>query len=152
MARITKAQLEEHINNLENELEQYKNWLMESESKYNNLLEMKDEQLNNLPAYQQMKKHVERLEFINNEQQDTIKQLEHNNKSLKEYINNRTIIEHNMRKAGRKPKSKEQLESELKILEKLLEESRDERSICKIMKISRATYYRLKRQLKMSQA
>lgn len=51
MAKVTKAQLEEHIKNLENELKQYKNWLMESESKYNDLLEMKDGALNNLPAY-----------------------------------------------------------------------------------------------------
>ena len=64
MAKVTKAQLEEHIKNLENELKQYKNWLMESENKYNDLLEMKDEQLNNLPAYKQMKNHVERLEFL----------------------------------------------------------------------------------------
>ena len=148
MAKVTKAQLEEHIKNLENELKQYKNWLMESENKYNDLLEMKDEQLNNLPAYKQMKNHVERLEFLNKEQQGTIEWLQHDNKHLKEYIDSRTLIEHNIRKAGRKPKSKEQLESELKNLEILLKESKDERSICKTMKISRATYYRLKRNLK----
>ncbi len=148
MAKVTKAQLEEHIKNLENELKQYKNWLMESENKYNDLLEMKDEQLNNLPAYKQMKNHVERLEFLNKEQQGTIEWLQHDNKHLKEYIDSRTLIEHNIRKAGRKPKSKEQLESELKNLEILLKEDKDERSICKTMKISRATYYRLKRNLK----
>ncbi|WP_321781167.1 hypothetical protein [uncultured Alistipes sp.] len=148
MAKVTKAQLEEHIKNLENELKQYKNWLMESENKYNDLLEMKDEQLNNLPAYKQMKNHVERLEFLNKEQQGTIEWLQHDNKHLKEYIDSRTLIEHNIRKAGRKPKSKEQLESELKNLEILLKEGKDERSICKTMKISRATYYRLKRNLK----
>lgn len=109
MAKVTKAQLEEHIKNLENELKQYKNWLMESENKYNDLLEMKDEQLNNLPAYKQMKNHVERLEFLNKEQQGTIEWLQHDNKHLKEYIDSRTLIEHNIRKAGRKPKSKEQL-------------------------------------------
>lgn len=150
MARITKAQLEEHIKNLENELKQYKNWLMESESKYNNLLEMKDEQLNNLPAYKQMKNYVERLEFLNKEQQGTIEWLQRDNKHLKEYIDSRMIIEHNIRKAGRKPKSKEQLESELKNLEILLKEGKDERNICKAMKISRATYYRLKRNLKVA--
>ena len=122
MAKVTKAQLEEHIKNLENELKQYKNWLMESENKYNDLLEMKDEQLNNLPAYKQMKNHVERLEFLNKEQQGTIEWLQHDNKHLKEYIDSRTLIEHNIRKAGRKPKSKEQLESELKNLEILLKE------------------------------
>ena len=148
MEKVTKAQLEEHIKNLENELKQYKNWLMESENKYNDLLEMKDEQLNNLPAYKQMKNHVERLEFLNKEQQGTIEWLQHDNKHLKEYIDSRTLIEHNIRKAGRKPKSKEQLESELKNLEILLKEGKDERSICKTMKISRATYYRLKRNLK----
>ena len=148
MAKVTRAQLEEHIKNLENELKQYKNWLMESENKYNDLLEMKDEQLNNLPAYKQMKNHVERLEFLNKEQQGTIEWLQHDNKHLKEYIDSRTLIEHNIRKAGRKPKSKEQLESELKNLEILLKEGKDERSICKTMKISRATYYRLKRNLK----
>lgn len=148
MAKVTKAQLEEHIKNLENELKQYKNWLMESENKYNDLLEMKDEQLNNLPAYKQMKNHVERLEFLNKEQQSTIEWLQNDNKHLKEYIDSRTLIEHNTRKAGRKPKSKEQLESELKNLEILLKEGKDERSICKTMKISRATYYRLKRNLK----
>ena len=148
MAKVTKAQLEEHIKNLENELKQYKNCLMESENKYNDLLEMKDEQLNNLPAYKQMKNHVERLEFLNKEQQGTIEWLQHDNKHLKEYIDSRTLIEHNIRKAGRKPKSKEQLESELKNLEILLKEDKDERSICKTMKISRATYYRLKRNLK----
>ena len=148
MAKVTKAQLEEHIKNLENELKQYKNWLMESENKYNDWLEMKDEQLNNLPAYKQMKNHVERLEFLNKEQQGTIEWLQHDNKHLKEYIDSRTLIEHNIRKAGRKPKSKEQLESELKNLEILLKEGKDERSICKTMKISRATYYRLKRNLK----
>ena len=148
MAKVTKAQLEEHIKNLENELKQYKNWLMESENKYNDLLEMKDEQLNNLPAYKQMKNHVERLEFLNKEQQGTIEWLQHDNKHLKEYIDSRTLIEHNIRKAGRKPKSKEQLKSELKNLEILLKEDKDERSICKTMKISRATYYRLKRNLK----
>ena len=121
---------------------------MESENKYNDLLEMKDEQLNNLPAYKQMKNHVERLEFLNKEQQGTIEWLQHDNKHLKEYIDSRTLIEHNIRKAGRKPKSKEQLESELKNLEILLKEGKDERSICKTMKISRATYYRLKRNLK----
>ena len=67
---------------------------------------------------------------------------------LKEYIDSRTLIEHNTRKAGRKPKSKEQLESELKNLDILLKEGKNERSICKTMKISRATYYRLKRNLK----
>lgn len=148
MAKVTKAQLEEHIKNLENELKQYKNWLMESENKYNDLLEMKDEQLNNLPAYKQMKNHVERLEFLNKEQQSTIEWLQNDNKHLKEYIDSRTLIEHNTRKAGRKPKSKEQLESELKNLEILLKEGKNERSICKTMKISRATYYRLKRNLK----
>ena len=148
MAKVTKAQLEEHIKNLENELKQYKNWLMESESKYNDLLEMKDEQLNNLPAYKQMKNHVERLEFLNKEQQGTIEWLQHDNKHLKEYIDSRTLIERNTRKAGRKPKSKEQLESELKNLEILLKEGKNERNICKTMKISRATYYRLKRNLK----
>ncbi|MCX4299647.1 MAG: hypothetical protein OSJ73_21965 [Lachnospiraceae bacterium] len=148
MAKVTKAQLEEHIKNLENELKQYKNWLMESENKYNDLLEMKDEQLNNLPAYKQMKNHVERLEFLNKEQQSTIEWLQNDNKHLKEYIDSRTLIEHNTRKAGRKPKSKEQLESELKNLDILLKEGKNERSICKTMKISRATYYRLKRNLK----
>ena len=148
MAKVTKAQLEEHIKNLENELKQYKNWLMESEKKYNDLLEMKDEQLNNLPAYKQMKNHVERLEFLNKEQQSTIEWLQNDNKHLKEYIDSRTLIEHNTRKAGRKPKSKEQLESELKNLDILLKEGKNERSICKTMKISRATYYRLKRNLK----
>ena len=69
-------------------------------------------------------------------------------KHLKEYIDSRTLIEHNTRKAGRKPKSKEQLESELKNLDILLKEGKNERSICKTMKISRATYYRLKRNLK----
>lgn len=150
MAKVTKAQLEEHIKNLEDELKQYKNWLMESENKYNNLLEMKDEQLNNLPAYKQMKNHVERLEFLNKEQQDTIEWLQHDNKHLKEYIDSRILIEHNIRKAGRKPKSKEQLESELKNLKKLLEDGKDERNICRTMKISRATYYRLKRNLKVA--
>lgn len=148
MAKVTKAQLEEHIKNLENELKQYKNWLMESENKYNDLLEMKDGQLNNLPAYKQMKNHVERLEFLNKEQQSTIEWLQNDNKHLKEYIDSRTLIEHNTRKAGRKPKAKEQLESELENLEILLKEGKDERSICKTMKISRATYYRLKRNLK----
>lgn len=148
MAKITKAQLEERIKNLENELKQYKNWLMESESKYNDLLEMKDEKLNNLPAYKQMKNYVEKLEFLNKEQQATIEWLQHNNKHLKEYIDSRTLIEHNTRKAGRKPKSKEQLENELKNLEILLKEGKDEKNICKTMKISRATYYRLKRNLK----
>lgn len=148
MAKVTKAQLEEHIKNLENELKQYKNWLMESEKKYNDLLEMKDEQLNNLPAYKQMKNHVERLEFLNKEQQSTIEWLQNDNKHLKEYIDSRTLIEHNTRKAGRKPKSKEQLESELKNLDILLKEGKNERSICKTMNISRATYYRLKRNLK----
>lgn len=148
MAKVTKAQLEEHIKNLENELKQYKNWLMESESKYNDLLEMKDGALNNLPAYKQMKNHVERLEFLNKEQQGTIEWLQRDNKHLKEYIDSRTLIEHNLRKAGRKPKSKEQLESELKNLEILLKEGKNERNICKTMKISRATYYRLKRNLK----
>ena len=121
---------------------------MESENKYNDLLEMKDEQLNNLPAYKQMKNHVERLEFLNKEQQSTIEWLQNDNKHLKEYIDSRTLIEHNTRKAGRKPKSKEQLESELKNLDILLKEGKNERSICKTMKISRATYYRLKRNLK----
>ena len=148
MAKVTKAQLEEHIKNLENELKQYKNLLMESESKYNDLLEMKDGALNNLPAYKQMKNHVERLEFLNKEQQGTIEWLQRDNKHLKEYIDSRTLIEHNLRKAGRKPKSKEQLESELKNLEILLKEGKNERNICKTMKISRATYYRLKRNLK----
>ena len=148
MAKVTKAQLEEHIKNLENELKQYKNWLMESESKYNDLLEIKDEQLNKLPAYKQMKNYVEKLEFLNKEQQGTIEWLQRDNKHLKEYIDSRTLIEHNLRKAGRKPKSKEQLESELKNLEILLKEGKDERNICKTMKISRATYYRLKRNLK----
>lgn len=148
MAKVTKAQLEEHIKNLEDELKQYKNWLMESESKYNDLLEIKDEQLNKLPAYKQMKNYVEKLEFLNKEQQGTIEWLQRDNKHLKEYIDSRTCIEHNMRKAGRKPKSKEQLESELKNLEILLKEGKDERNICKTMKISRATYYRLKRNLK----
>lgn len=95
-----------------------------------------------------MKNHVERLEFLNKEQQGTIEWLQRDNKHLKEYIDSRTLIEHNLRKAGRKPKSKEQLESELKNLEILLKEGKNERNICKTMKISRATYYRLKRNLK----
>ncbi|MCX4299649.1 MAG: hypothetical protein OSJ73_21975 [Lachnospiraceae bacterium] len=38
MARITKAQLEERIKNLESELKKYRNWLLKSEEKYKTLL------------------------------------------------------------------------------------------------------------------
>ena len=73
---------------------------MESENKYNDLLEMKDEQLNNLPAYKQMKNHVERLEFLNKEQQGTIEWLQHDNKHLKEYIDSWKYIENVFEQLG----------------------------------------------------
>lgn len=171
MARTTKADLEKRIIELEDQLSKYQQWLIDSEAKYNKLINEKEEQLESLPTYQQMKSHIERLELINKNNEASIahkketekklrnkiqeilaetKQLEEENEQLKESIKNQTIINdtmYNVRGAGRKPKSIEQIQEQLQQIQSLLAHGKKEKDICRQMNISRATYYRLKKLL-----
>lgn len=52
---------------------------------------------------------------------------------------------YNARGAGRKPKPIEKTQEQLQYLDKLLNNGKKEKEICRLMKISHATYYRLKK-------
>lgn len=149
MARITKADLENRIAELEQQLTNYQKWLMESEEKYNNLVEKKESQLESLPEYQQMKNRIEQLELIKKLNEDTIKHKDKTEKVLREKINKLQVENkefktiHNARGAGRKPMSEEKVMQ----LENLVKQGQKKEEICKILGISRATYYRIKKSL-----
>lgn len=166
MARTTKTDLEQRLTEKEEELNKYRQWLMESEEKYNKLVDEKTEQFKLLPEYLQMKNRIERLESMQQNSEYIIKKkkekeenlrnkiqalLEENNQ-LKESIKNKTVIndtKHNARGAGRKHKSAEKIQEQLQDLNRLLNDGKKELEICESMKISHATYYRLKKLWKL---
>ncbi len=160
MARITKADLETKISKLNDELANYRRWLSESENKYNKLADEKEAHLEELPVYQQMQKQIKLLEEIKKANEATIQhgkrtenalrnkiqELLAENRQLQESIKNQiNDTVHNARGAGRKPKPEEKIQEQLQYLDKLLNDGKKEKEICRFMQVSRATYYRLKK-------
>lgn len=74
-----------------------------------------------------------------------IQELLAENKELKEKIKSEVQTVHNARGAGRKPKPTEKIQEQLEYIDRLLNDGKKEQEICRIMSISRSTYYRLKR-------
>lgn len=166
MARTTKADLEEQIAKLEEENKKLLNILNEDNQKYNELIEQKSSEFHKLPEYEQMKRDIAQLEEIKNfneniiERQkktestlrDKIQELLAENRELQENIKKQTVVNdtiRNARGAGRKPKSLEKIQEQLQYLNKLLNDGKKEEEICSLMKISHATYYRLKKKWKI---
>ncbi len=143
MARVTKAQLEERIEDLESELKKYRNWLLKSEEKYNTLLNEREGQLTSLPAYQQMQSHVEQLELINKNLGEIIQQQRDKIEKLQLQAD-KAVIPHNARNAGRKPKNNILIQQQLDQITSLAVQGYTVNTICDKMGISRATFYRLK--------
>jgi len=165
MARETKAQLEEKIARLEQQLETCWTLLNESDRKYNELMEAKELPFKELPIYSQMEKTIKDLETMNNAYKESVVRLKKNekklkgkiqrlaeeNSQLKESLKNQNTFNdtiHNPRNAGRKPKSPEVLNRQLQQLNSLLDNGKTVKEICSYMGISRATYFRLKKLLK----
>ncbi len=158
----TKADMEKQIKGLEEQLRKYQEWMMESEGKYNQLLEQKELQFQELPIYLQMKREIEFLEAERKMHKSTVRkrderesalrgkiqELLKENEGLKESIKSINDTVGGTKKAGRKPKSEEAIQGQLKELVTLLDEGKKEQEICAAMKVSRATYFRLKRMLK----
>lgn len=166
MARTTKADLEKENAELREEKRKLLNILDEDNQKYNELMEQKISDFHKLPEYQSMKKDIAQLEEIKKLNENTIErqkktesalrnkiqELLAENKQLKENIKNQAIIndtKHNARGAGRKPKSSEKTQEQLQDLNRLLNDGKKELEICEKMKISHATYYRLKKLWKL---
>ncbi len=143
MARVTKAQLEERIEDLESELKKYRNWLLKSEEKYNTLLNEREGQLTSLPAYQQMQSHVEQLELINKNLGEIIQQQRDKIEKL-QLRADKAVIPHNARNAGRRPKNNILIQQQLDQITSLAAQGHTVNTICDKMSISRATFYRLK--------
>jgi len=158
----TKAEMEKQIQGLKEKLGEYREWMMESEAKYNRLLDEKELQFQELPTYLQMKREIEFLEAEQKAHKITlrkrderesalrgkIQELLKENEGLKESIKNINDTSNGTKKAGRKPKSEEAIQGQLKELMTLLNEGKKEKEICAAMEVSRATYFRLKKMLK----
>ncbi len=158
----TKAEMEKQIQKLEEQLGNYQEWLMESEARYHRLLDEKEFQFQELPTYLQMKREIEFLETERKTHENTIRkrderesalrgkiqELLKENEELKESIKKINDTASSTKKAGRKPKPQEAIQGQLKELMTLLDEGKKEKEICAAMKVSRATYFRLKRMLK----
>ncbi len=158
----TKAEMAEQIRGLKKQLENYQKWLMESEARYHRLLDEKELQFQELPTYQQMKKEIEFLEAEKKMHESTVRkrdgresalrgkiqELLKENGELKESIKNINDTLSSKKKTGRKPKPQEAVQGQLGELMTLLNKGKKEREICTAMKVSRATYFRLKRMLK----
>lgn len=166
MTRITKADLEKEIIELKEKNKKLLNILDEDNQKYSELMERKTFEFHTLPEYQSMKKNIVQLEEIKKANETTIErqkkmestlrnkiqELLAENKQLKESIKNQAVIndtKHNARGAGRKPKPTEKIHEQLQCLDELLNDGKKEKEICKLMKISHATYYRLKKVWKL---
>lgn len=162
MARITKAELEKKVEELEKQLADCQKWLMESENKYSQLAEVKEEEFKKLPLYENMEKAIERLEFVKSQNENTIRHKEkteidlrnkiqellEENKQLKESAKNQTVINgsiHNARGAGRKPKPDDITRQQLCQIESYLADRKTGKEISALMGISERTFYRLKR-------
>lgn len=168
MPRVTKAELENTVKELETQLEEQRNHYLDllnkEDERYNKLVNEKEGQFHSLPEYQRMQKEIEQLEtqkkanehYIDTKREENatlknrIQELLVENEQLKESIKNQVTINdtiHNARGAGRKPKPIEKIQEQVQQIQSRLASGQKEKYICTQMKISRSTYYRLKRLL-----
>ena len=106
MPRITKADLEKRVAELERQLENCQQWLIDAENKCNEVINNAETHLENLPAYKQAMERNAQLELINAENsksldrlrkkntdlRDRVRELKEENQKLKESIKNQTVI------------------------------------------------------------
>jgi len=91
-----------------------------------------------------LRKRDERESALRGKIQELLKE----NEELKESIKNINDTLNGAKKAGRKPKPQKAIQGQLKELTVLLNEGKKEQEICAAIKVSRATYFRLKKMLK----
>ena len=162
----TKAELEQENRTLQQELSKYKGWLLESQNESAKLSEQLSGKVQDSHDFRHLHKELEQKELLLKSREESLRRMEEKearlqdkilslseeNRQLRESLKNKSSInekpkERNPRNAGRHPKPADELRQQLEKLGALLKNDKKQQDICHEMRISRATFYRLKAKL-----